>query len=140
MRLAGEGWSQVQAAPGPQHSCRKQWGGLPWARGGRSEGGPERLEAWHSWVEQSLGHRLPRRPPDRVSCCGLAHTDHSTAVSSHVLATILLLIQPRVTVNEVVLGASLSPQDVWEAVGWRHGMGQPLAVEGSGCPSSRRAR
>lgn len=34
-----------------------------------------------------LGHRLPRRPAYRVSCCGLAHTDHSTAVSSHVLAT-----------------------------------------------------
>lgn len=117
-------------------------GGLaPWALPvGRSERGPEGLDAQHSWVEPSLGPRLPGRPADRVSGCGLAHTDHSTAVSSPVSAKILLLIQPQVMVNEVVLGARLSSWDVREAGGWRCGMGQPLAIEGSGCPSSRWAR
>ena len=38
-------------------------------------------------------------------------------LSPPVLAKILLLIQPRVTVNEVGLGARLSPWDVWEAGG-----------------------
>lgn len=49
-------------------------------------------------------------------------------------------MQPRVTVNEVVLGARLSPQDVWEAGGRRRRMGQPLAVEALECLSSRRGQ
>lgn len=102
------------------------WVGL---RGPREAGSLAQLG-----VEQSLGHRLPRRPAYRVSCCGLAHTDHSTAVSSHVLATILLLIQPRVTVNEVQSQA-LPHRMCGRGWGAETQDGAALAVEGSGCLS-----
>lgn len=157
MRLAegGKGWRQIQgtSVPGsPWTPAQLQeapvrplmhpgaQGLAPWAlpagRSARGPGGwtPSTAGSSRAW-DPGCPYVLPTGP------AAMAWPTLTTAqLSPPVLAKILLLIQPRVTVNEVVLGARLSPWDVQEAGGWRCGMGQPLAIEGSGCPSSRGAR